>query len=176
MLRNREFPEAWSCLCVCQDSFLMTFAMGRVPHTGSRHAGMQIHFLTGTVVQWLSGGTLTELVMTWGEFFREADSYISLYLSVSLDGDAQRDRYIIRLIWLWRLGSVLQLASWRPRRIANGICCIQVQELRTRRTDSISSSLRTGEDWCPSSNIRYTEILPTQKDLRDPSFLFYWHL
>ena len=32
MLGNRGFPEAWSRLCVCQASFLMTFAMGGVPH------------------------------------------------------------------------------------------------------------------------------------------------
>ena len=37
MLGNRGFPEAWSCLCVCQASFLMTFAMGGVPHAGSWH-------------------------------------------------------------------------------------------------------------------------------------------
>ena len=37
MLANRGFPEAWSCLCVCQASFLMTFAMGGVPHAGSQH-------------------------------------------------------------------------------------------------------------------------------------------
>ena len=35
MLRNRGFPEAWSRLCVCQASFLMTFAMVGVPHAGS---------------------------------------------------------------------------------------------------------------------------------------------
>ena len=34
MLRNRGVPEAWSHLCVCQASFLMTFAMGGVPHAG----------------------------------------------------------------------------------------------------------------------------------------------
>ena len=37
MLGNRVFPEAWSRLCVCQASFLMTFAMGGVPHAGARH-------------------------------------------------------------------------------------------------------------------------------------------
>ena len=37
MLGNRWFPEAWSRLCVCQASFLMTFAMGRFPHAGSQH-------------------------------------------------------------------------------------------------------------------------------------------
>ena len=36
MLGNRGFPEAWSCLRVCQASFLMTFAMGGVPHAGSQ--------------------------------------------------------------------------------------------------------------------------------------------
>ena len=36
MLRNRGFPEAWSRLCVCQASFLMTFAMGGAPHAGSQ--------------------------------------------------------------------------------------------------------------------------------------------
>jgi len=30
-------PEARSRLCVCQASFLMTFAMGRVPHAGPQH-------------------------------------------------------------------------------------------------------------------------------------------
>ena len=34
MLGNRGFPEAWSRLCVCQASFLMTFAIGGVPHAG----------------------------------------------------------------------------------------------------------------------------------------------
>ena len=38
MLGNRGFPEAWSRLCVCQASFLMTFAMGGVPHTGSQQS------------------------------------------------------------------------------------------------------------------------------------------
>ena len=38
MLGNRGFPEAWSRLCVCQASFLMTFAMGGVPHAGSRQS------------------------------------------------------------------------------------------------------------------------------------------
>ena len=38
MLRNRGFPEARSRLCVRQASFLMTFAMGGVPHTGSQHS------------------------------------------------------------------------------------------------------------------------------------------
>jgi hypothetical protein len=37
MLGNRGFPEAWSRLCVCQASFLMTFAMGGIPHAGPRH-------------------------------------------------------------------------------------------------------------------------------------------
>ena len=37
MLGNRGFPEALSHPCVCQASFLMTFAMGGVPHAGSRH-------------------------------------------------------------------------------------------------------------------------------------------
>ena len=36
MLGNRGFPEALSHLCVCQASFLMTFAMGGVPHAGPR--------------------------------------------------------------------------------------------------------------------------------------------
>ena len=36
MLGNRGFPEAWSRLCVCQASFLMTFAMDGVPHAGPR--------------------------------------------------------------------------------------------------------------------------------------------
>ena len=32
-----ELPEARSRLCVCQAFFLMTFAMGGIPHAGSRH-------------------------------------------------------------------------------------------------------------------------------------------
>ena len=36
MLGNRGFPEAWSRLCVRQASFLMTFAMGGIPHAGPR--------------------------------------------------------------------------------------------------------------------------------------------
>ena len=40
MLGNRGFPEAWSCLCVCQASFLMTFAMGGVPHAGPRQRSL----------------------------------------------------------------------------------------------------------------------------------------
>ena len=38
MLGNRGFPEARSRLCVCSASFLMTFAIVGVPHTGSLHA------------------------------------------------------------------------------------------------------------------------------------------
>ena len=40
MLGNRGFPEAWSRLCVCQASFLMTFAMGGVPHAGPRQVSI----------------------------------------------------------------------------------------------------------------------------------------
>ena len=36
MLGNRAFPEVWSRLCVHQASFLMTFAMGGVPHAGPK--------------------------------------------------------------------------------------------------------------------------------------------
>ena len=43
MLGNRGFPEAWSRLCVCQASFLMTFAMGGVPHAGPRHPSIHLH-------------------------------------------------------------------------------------------------------------------------------------
>ena len=32
-------PEARSCLCVRQASFLMTFATGGIPHAGSRQSG-----------------------------------------------------------------------------------------------------------------------------------------
>ena len=46
MLGNRGFPEAWSCLWVCQASFLMIFAMGRVPHAGSQHIINLISMLT----------------------------------------------------------------------------------------------------------------------------------
>ena len=42
MLGNRGFPEAWSCLCVCQTSFLMTFAMGGIPHAGPRQPFFRI--------------------------------------------------------------------------------------------------------------------------------------
>ena len=41
--KAREFqggPEARSRLCVCRASFLMTFAMGGVPHAGSRQASV----------------------------------------------------------------------------------------------------------------------------------------
>ena len=41
MLGNRGFPEAWSRLCLCQASFLMTFAMGGVPHAGPWHFSVQ---------------------------------------------------------------------------------------------------------------------------------------
>ena len=34
---SRGTPEAQSRLCICRASFLMTFAMGGVPHAGSRH-------------------------------------------------------------------------------------------------------------------------------------------
>ena len=42
MLGNRGFPEAWSHLCVCQAYFLMTFAMGGVPHSGPRQPGIEM--------------------------------------------------------------------------------------------------------------------------------------
>ena len=34
---SRGTPEAWSRLCICRASFLMTFATGGVPHAGSWH-------------------------------------------------------------------------------------------------------------------------------------------
>ena len=37
---SRGTPEARSCFCVCWASFLMTFATGGVPHTGSRHTNI----------------------------------------------------------------------------------------------------------------------------------------
>ena len=52
MLGNRGFPEAWSRLCVCQASFLMTLAMSGVPHSGpgtwdfpGKTIGVGCHFL-----------------------------------------------------------------------------------------------------------------------------------
>ena len=36
--KSRGTPEAWSHLCVCQAPFLITFAMGRIPHAGSRQS------------------------------------------------------------------------------------------------------------------------------------------
>ena len=59
MLGNRGFPEAWSCLRICQASFLMTFAMGGGPHAGARQSFIYITELTSqhsyvAVVQWLS--------------------------------------------------------------------------------------------------------------------------
>ena len=45
MLGNRGFPEAWSRLCVCQASFLMTLAMGGVPHAGSRHLSLLYSYI-----------------------------------------------------------------------------------------------------------------------------------
>ena len=55
MLGNRGFPEAWSHLCVCQASFLMTFAMGGVPHAGPRHFLVHHHLpeLAQTHVCWV---------------------------------------------------------------------------------------------------------------------------
>ena len=35
---SRGSPEARSRLCICRASFLMTFAMGGVPHDGSRQS------------------------------------------------------------------------------------------------------------------------------------------
>ena len=34
--KPRGTPEARSCLFICQASFLLTFAMGGIPHAGSR--------------------------------------------------------------------------------------------------------------------------------------------
>ena len=36
-------PEAQSRLCVCRASFLMTFAMGGVPHSGPQHPWTAAH-------------------------------------------------------------------------------------------------------------------------------------
>ena len=46
MLGNRGIPEAWSRLCVCQASFLMTFAMGGVPHTGPRQQTLVVKVMS----------------------------------------------------------------------------------------------------------------------------------
>ena len=47
MLRNRGFPEAWSRLCVCQASFLMTFPMGGFPYAGPRQCSSLLFSLGG---------------------------------------------------------------------------------------------------------------------------------
>ena len=61
MLGNRGFPEAWSCLCICQASFLMTFAMGRVPHAGPWHV---------TTVEFSKFVGILSAVLYWHLFFR----------------------------------------------------------------------------------------------------------
>ena len=51
-------PEARSCLCVCQASFLMTFATGGIPLAGSRHSAFFIvqlshsYITTGKIIGW----------------------------------------------------------------------------------------------------------------------------
>ena len=49
-------PEARSRLCVCQASFLMTFAMGGIPHAGSQQVGAQ--YATGD--QWRNNSRKNE--------------------------------------------------------------------------------------------------------------------
>ena len=49
MLGNRGFPEAWSRLCVCQASFLMTFAMGGVSHSGPQQGRIVLTVITTIV-------------------------------------------------------------------------------------------------------------------------------
>ena len=58
MLGNRGFPEAWSRLCECQASFLMTFAMGGVPPAGPRQEGIGGRRRRGRQrMRWLDGIT-----------------------------------------------------------------------------------------------------------------------
>ena len=51
-------PEARSHLCVCQASFLMTFATGGIPLAGSRHSAFFIvqlshsYITTGKIIGW----------------------------------------------------------------------------------------------------------------------------
>ena len=58
---SRGTPEARSRLCVCQASFLMTFAMGGVPHAGPQQATpgqCWRHLHTGALIGWLLGGQI----------------------------------------------------------------------------------------------------------------------
>ena len=71
MLWNRGFPEAWSRLCVCQASFLMTFAMGGVPHAGPRHqypAKVLLNFPKLNKLLFLCVTFLQALLLVWNTF------------------------------------------------------------------------------------------------------------
>ena len=69
MPRNRGFPEAWSCLSVCQASFLMTFAMGGVPHAGSRQDWLDLLAVQGTLKSLLRHHSSKASILQCSAFF-----------------------------------------------------------------------------------------------------------
>ena len=77
---NRGSPEARSRLCICRASFLMTFAMGGVPHAGSQQEFTQIHIhRVGDAIQPshpLSSPSLPALILSQHQGFSNESAFL----------------------------------------------------------------------------------------------------
>ena len=83
MLGSRGFPEAWSRLCVCQASFLMTFAMGGVPLAGSRQT--RLVFYPGCLIL---GFLKDTMISCWFCVFSKTPwFYVFVPLLRAMEGD-----------------------------------------------------------------------------------------
>ena len=66
--KTRGIPEARSRLCVCLASFLMTFAIGEIPHTGSGQHPLQYSCLENSMDRrawWADAGSQREESRPW---------------------------------------------------------------------------------------------------------------
>ena len=109
MLGNRGFPEARSCLCVCQASFLMTFAMGGIPHAGSRQRRLlrvpwTARRSTQSILEEIRPGCALEGLMLklklqyFGHLMRRVDSLEKTLMLGEIKGRRKRGRQ--RMRWL----------------------------------------------------------------------------
>ena len=71
-------PEARSRLCVCLASFLMTFAMGGIPHAGSRHWISTLQMADRLYIS-LYIYISTSLLVLWKTLTKAQIYYINMY-------------------------------------------------------------------------------------------------
>ena len=71
---SRGTPEARSRLCVCRASFLMTFAMGGVPHSGPQQCLVLVFFLVCSIYVYISLSNIEHILKVFNNMFQNVSS------------------------------------------------------------------------------------------------------